>query len=275
MAEKRLITVSELRCAVLDPDWRRRWLAGENPPTFGFQRGGSTPVHGALFHELASDFTGWLIAGGGQGERAGLAGAEALWAELHDRFAATQLHELAWKGAGASAIRLAHSLRAFCGRVAALRERAGEGFQSWNDVYLSSEYGIERVPFAGHDGTLCIAGRPDAVRHRPGAGIEVVDYKLSRGGSLDRDLVQLAIYARLLREVKPGLQFAGVLEYYEPDLHEVTVTIPELDGLWEETIEPVVRELARAPTAKPIRRGPTEGALMAPAGSFDQSAGSI
>lgn len=251
---------------MLDPEWRRRWLAGENPPTLGFSAAGNMPVHGALFHELAHDFTGWLSAGAPDDSRAELADADALWAELHDRWAGSRLEELARKGHVPSAHRLAQALRAFCGRLAELRARAGTGFRSWIDVYLTSEYSIERVPFAAIEGTLSIAGRPDGVRHVPGAGIEVVDYKLSRGSSLDRDLVQLAIYARLLREVKPGLQFAGVLEYYEPGLHEVSASIEDLDSLWEETVRPVVMELAQ--TTAPVKvksSAPAAGALMLPA----------
>ena len=75
-------------------------------------------------------------------------------------------------------------------------------------------------------------------------GVEVVDYKLSRGANLKHDLLQVAIYARLLREVKPGLKFSGVLEYYEPALHVVPVAVAELDGIFEEIVAPVLAELA-------------------------------
>jgi hypothetical protein len=30
------ITVTQLKCAVLDPAWRKRWLAGEKPSTLFF-----------------------------------------------------------------------------------------------------------------------------------------------------------------------------------------------------------------------------------------------
>jgi S-DNA-T family DNA segregation ATPase FtsK/SpoIIIE len=44
--------------------------------------------------------------------------------------------------------------------------------------------------------------------------------------------------------VKPGLVFNGVLEFYEPALHAIAVPYAELDALFEEVVQPVLRELA-------------------------------
>src|SRR6202044_1744299 len=119
-------------------------------------------------------------------------------------------------------------------------------FSIWKDIYLTREYRIDRIPFALGDGVMRISGRPDAVRLHPG-GVEVVDYKLSRGNNLKHDLVQLAIYARLLRMVKPGLVFNGILEFYEPALHTMAVPSVELDALFDEVVQPVLRELVGIP----------------------------
>jgi S-DNA-T family DNA segregation ATPase FtsK/SpoIIIE len=242
-----LITVSQLKCACLDREWRQRWLRGENPPTMRFGEQGGIPVQGQLFHQLAEQFTEWLentpeIA-------AGLADANSLWAQLYDEFAKPRLDELIAAGRVPSAHHLSQALRAFCGHLVTLRTRAAR-FATWRDVYLTREYRIDRVPFAVEDRVLRISGRPDAVRLHPG-GVEVVDYKLSRGGNLKHDLVQLAIYARLLRMVKPGLVFNGLLEYYEPALHAMAVPSAELDALFDEVVQPVLRELVGISPANP------------------------
>ena len=247
-----LITVSQLKCACVDRDWRRRWLRGENPPTLRFEGQGGISVQGQLFHQLAEQFTEWLentpdIA-------ASLADANSLWARLYDGFAKPRLDELTAAGRVPSAHHLSQALRAFCGHLVTLRAQAAR-FATWRDIYLTREYRIEQVPFAIGDRVLRVSGRPDAVRLHPG-GVEVVDYKLSRGGNLKHDLAQLAIYARLLRMVKPGLVFNGMLEYYEPALHEMAVSSAELDALFEEVVQPVLRELVGIPPAETSSANP-------------------
>ncbi|MDQ3622359.1 MAG: FtsK/SpoIIIE domain-containing protein [Verrucomicrobiota bacterium] len=239
MAE-RVISVSQLKCACLDEDWRRRWRHGEKPPTQSFPATGGAPVQGALFHQLAERFTEWLESAR---EMAALRDGEALWAELYDRFARARLDELIVLGRLPSAHYLSEALRAFCDRLAELRARTPR-FTSWQDLYLTREFRLDRIRFPLASGELLISGRPDAVRLQPQGRVEVVDYKLSRGGNLKHDLVQLAIYARLLRAAKPGLVFDGVLEFYEPALHAVRVMGAELDGLFEEIVQPVMQELA-------------------------------
>ncbi|MHA3771537.1 DNA translocase FtsK [Verrucomicrobiota bacterium sgz303538] len=254
MADKRVISVVRLRCAVVDPEWRARWLRGEDPPTLSFAPEGSVPVQGGIFHQLAHDFTEWLAGDVPAPEAACLAETDELWAALYDHFARKRLDELISKGLLPSAHHLSQALRSFCARLAELRVRAGKNFRSWKDIYLTREFRIDRVRFEVPGGEVFVSGRPDAVRLVPRSGVEVVDYKLSRGSSLKHDLVQLAIYSRLLREVKPGLQFSGILEYYEPELHILPVSVVELDGIWKETIYPVLEELAssQAPSSPSI-----------------------
>jgi DNA segregation ATPase FtsK/SpoIIIE, S-DNA-T family len=241
-----LITVSQLKCACVDREWRRRWLRGEDPPTMQFGEAGAMPVQGRLFHQLAEEFTEWLE--GSPEVAVGLADANSLWAQLYDGFAKPHLDELIAAGRLPSAHHLSQALRAFCDRLVTLRSRATH-FATWADIYLTREYRMDRVPFALGDSTLLISGRPDAVRLHPG-GVEVVDYKLSRGGNLKHDLVQLAIYARLLRMVKPGLVFNGVLEFYEPGLHAIEVSFAELEALFDEIVQPVLREFVGTNSAE-------------------------
>jgi S-DNA-T family DNA segregation ATPase FtsK/SpoIIIE len=207
---KRAITVTQLKCACLDPAWRAAWLVGESPPTLLFSERRSVPVQGLLFHQLADQLIHWLVSTSAKKKAASLSTGDALWEQLYEQFAGPRLDALIGEGKLPSAHHLSQALRAFCARVAELRAQAS-GFRSWQDVYFTSEFQLEAVRFADGDSELLISGRPDAVRSHPENGVEVVDYKLSRGGNLKHDLLQLAIYARLLRETKPGLRFSGVL----------------------------------------------------------------
>ena len=255
-----LITASQLKCACVDPAWRARWMRGENPPTMQFGKKAGVPVQGQLFHQLAEHYTEWLETA--SSASANLADAHAHWAQLYDRFAKTKLDELIAAGKLPSALHLKNALRAFCGQLATLRAQA-KRFTTWRDVYLTREYKMDRVRIPIDDRALLISGRPDAVR-LSSADLEVVDYKLSRGSNLKHDLVQLAIYAKLLRIVKPGLIFSGALEFYEPALHLMIVPATELSALFEEVVLPVMHELAGLPaTQTPETKSPPPDAISA------------
>jgi S-DNA-T family DNA segregation ATPase FtsK/SpoIIIE len=162
---------------------------------------------------------------------------------MYDRFAAVRLEELIREGLLPSAHHLSRALESFCGRLSDLRKTAGADFRSWRDLFLTQEYELKMVEVPTSRGVIFVSGRPDAVRNDFGSGIEVVDYKLSRGASLKEDLIQLAAYAHLLGRRKPGLRFSGIVEYYEPALHVTPVTAEELEGLWKDVIEPVLEEI--------------------------------
>ncbi|MDZ7754476.1 MAG: DNA translocase FtsK [Gammaproteobacteria bacterium] len=244
MAERRL-TVTQLKHAVLDPQWRARWLAGGQPPTLTFPPPGSgPPVKGALFHRLAEDFTHWLCHGRARKTAQGLATAEALWHEFYRRFAEARLGELAEAGQVESAHHLSACLRVFCTRLAELRATI-EGFSHWQDLFLGEELAVDCTDIAGTG--LCVSGRVDAVRRDPSHGVVVVDYKLSRGAETKHDLVQLAIYGHLLEASRPGLDFTGLLEYYEPELTVLEVSPADLRDLFGQMVLPVAAELGRPP----------------------------
>src|SRR6266853_1738033 len=248
----RLITVSQLKCACLSPEWRERWLRGERPPTLIFPRSPAVPVQGTLFHQLADQFAEWLTAAGKK-RRAALADADALWAQMYEEIARVKLDELIAAGKLPSAHHLSQALRAFCGRLVEIRART-IGFRNWQDVFLTREFQLDAVRFESASCELLVSGRPDAVRSHPADGLEVVDYKLSRGDNLKHDLLQLAIYTRLLRETKPGLTFSGVLEFYEPALHLVSVSVPELEGIFQDAVQPVIDEINGIPESSTYQR---------------------
>ncbi|MGH8534285.1 MAG: DNA translocase FtsK, partial [Gammaproteobacteria bacterium] len=268
MAKK--ITVSELKCACLDPAWRARWLAGKRPSTQPHIAQGGVKTNAVVFHKLAENFVGWLCDP--SNAAASLKNGEALWQAPFDRFASEELRKLVRANQIEPSHRFKQCLRTFCNRLADLRART-PGFKAWPDLFLGEEFDLSNVRIETTRGALLIAGRVDAVRTHPVHGVEVVDYKLSRGAQAKHDLVQLAIYARMLASAKPGLRFHGVLEYYEPELHDLSVPVQQLDNLFEEMVAPVLAELAATrsdsavPSGDPKRLGeprlPADDALAA------------
>jgi S-DNA-T family DNA segregation ATPase FtsK/SpoIIIE len=240
MATRR-ITVSELKCACLDPEWRQAWMRGERPSTRSFAPPGSLPVYGSVFHQVVDAFVAWLTAARGK-KAAALGDRDSLWHEMHNRLAAQRLDDLLKGGKVDSAYHLAQALKAFCQRLVELRSRT-PNFRSWHDVYLAGEFPVKGVRFTLGKASLLVSGQLDAVRFHPQHGLEVVDYKLTHGHGMKHDLLQLCVYARLLRVTRAGLSFCGTLEYYEPRLYEVTVAKEDLDGLFDEVVSPILYEL--------------------------------
>lgn len=234
------MNVTQLVNAVLDPEWRQKWITGENPQTPRPKSPpGSVPVNGKLFHKLVYDFTEWLCSAKEKKAAAKLATTDSLWHEFYHRFAETPLTELAVANKLESAHHLSHCLQAFCTHLSELRQ-ARSDFGNWQDLFLADEMAVKEVPFALG---LLISGRVDAVRTDPEHGVVVVDYKLSHGSNAKEDLVQLAIYAHLLEKTRPGLAFTGLLEYYEPKLSQVPVMPDELRGIFNDLVAPVIEEL--------------------------------
>ncbi len=244
----RSITVTELKYACLDPQWRCGWLEGKRPSTRPFAPAGEPPVFGTLFHRVTDAFVGWLTTIGSK-KAAVLLESDALWQEMHDRFAGKKLNRIFKKGYVDSGYHLVQALKAFCRRALQLRNRRPD-FQSWRDVYLAKEFALKDVRFDLGRAALSVSGQLDAVRFHPQHGLEVVDYKLTHGRQMKHDLVQLAIYARLLTIARPGIEFHGTLEYFEPQLHEVQVSPQELDHLFNDAVLPVLYELVREPPPK-------------------------
>jgi S-DNA-T family DNA segregation ATPase FtsK/SpoIIIE len=234
------LTVSELKCACLDPAWRRRWLLGQRPSTRSVAPPGEPVAYGAVFHRIADQFVGWLVES--KKKAAALKDAAGLWGELYERLAAGALERIARKGHLDSAWHLSEALKAFCARVAELRGRT-PFFKNWQDVYLANEFPLKDVSFQLGGSSLQVSGRLDAVRFHPEDAVEVVDYKLTHGSQFKHDLIQLAIYTQLLDRARPGLKFKGTLEYYEPKLHEVEVSKTDLEAIFRDMVEPILYEL--------------------------------
>ncbi len=133
-------------------------------------------------------------------------------------------------------------MRSFCERLIELKKRTKK-FENWQDVFIAAEQSLEHIRVQVGGTTIEIAARVDAIRFHPQHHLEVVDYKLSRGGQQKSDLVQLAIYAYLLPLWRPGCEFCGTLEYYSPDFMDVMLTKEELADIYADLVAPVLQEM--------------------------------
>jgi FtsK/SpoIIIE family/PD-(D/E)XK nuclease superfamily/FtsK alpha domain len=244
----RSITATELKFAVLDRSWRQQWLAGERPWTRSSAPAGSPRALGIRFHKEAEDLVAWLISKEGLATAAAVTSPDLLldhvWAASLQAFT----DELINAGRLEEAALFTGRIRNFCARLIDLRQRA-KTFENWQDVFVATEESIARIPMRVGDTLVEIRGRVDAIRIHPEFQLEVVDYKLSQGHQQKADLVQLAIYARLLSIWRPGCTFCGTLEYYLPALSEVHVSRDELSDIFAGLVEPVLRDMFAAPYA--------------------------
>ncbi|MDC7789050.1 DNA translocase FtsK [Rhodoplanes sp. TEM] len=242
------LTASELTAAVLDPDWRARWCAGERPSTRSFAPPGTPRAMSLRFHKEAEALVRWLTAPASLAAAARLDTADSLLDHLWASSLQAVTDKLFEKGRGEEAQLFTARLRTFCTRLIDLRRRATH-FENWQDVFVGAEQELARIPVRIGDDTVEVRARVDAIRIHPERHLEVVDYKLSQGDRQRADLVQLAIYAHLLPIWRPGCGFSGTLEYYLPDFGEVPVSRDDLADIFSGMVAPVLREMF--PSARP------------------------
>jgi S-DNA-T family DNA segregation ATPase FtsK/SpoIIIE len=236
------ITVTQLKCAVLDPEWRRRWLAGKQPSTFTFSPSGASRVFGTRFHQETEQLARWLSSREHLREAAAIDTEEGLLDILWRKSLQSFTDELLASGKAVEALDFTARIRAYCRRLIDLRNRT-ETFNDWQDVFAFAEEKIEDVRVPVGSTSVAVVGRVDAIRFHPEHELEIVDYKLSQGTQQKSDLVQLAIYAQLLRFWRPGVRFCGILEYYLPDFKDMVISSEELADVYSGLVEPVLSEM--------------------------------
>ncbi len=251
------ISVSQLRCACLDPDWLARWLRGENPSTMGFAPPGTPAVYGLEFHALTRKMVEWLVHPSSAGAAGRLREESQFFAALNRLGAEEILNRILDSGQVDSAAALIDALHNFCLRLRQLRESCSR-FQNWQQIFVAQEYAIKDVPFFSGKHSLFVSGIVDCLRMHPAARLEIVDYKLTQGSDLPKELVQVALYRALLRKAYPGFEYCGTLEYFLPDLHLLELSSGDLEQAFSELVQPVLGELA----------GKAAPATQAPASSF-------
>ncbi|MGJ5092290.1 DNA translocase FtsK [Bradyrhizobium oligotrophicum] len=253
------ITATELTFAVLDPEWRARWLRGEKPSTKSFAPAGTARAMGVQFHWEVEALVGWLTARDSLKAAARIDTVDA----LVDHVWTTSLQDLTDKlfaaGRGEDAAAFTERMRHFCARLIGLRQQT-RSFENWQDIFVGAEQDLARVAVPIGDSIVEIRGRVDAIRIHPERHLEVVDYKLSQGARQKADLVQLAIYAHLLPIWRPGCEFSGTLEYYLPAFQEVAVAPDELRDIFTGMVAPVLQEMFGGGQAAP----PASAEIAAP-----------
>lgn len=237
------ITTTELKYACLDSDWRNQWIAGKKPQTNPMHPAGSIAVYGIKFHKIVRNFLDWLIANNDEKISTNLNDKYAIWNEMYNRFAICEINKILKDNKIDSAYYLGNALKAFCNCLAKLRKDTNN-FNSWKQIFLTNEFLVKDIEFKVDDSSIFVSGQLDTIRKHPSRGLEVVDYKLTQGDNFKHDLLQLAIYTKLLSNIKPEIKFSGVIEYYTPELNEVVVTNKELTSLFEDIVLPVIYELA-------------------------------
>ena len=267
MAHRR-ITVSQVKCAVIDPQWRRSWIAGRQPGTQLAGANGQSKVFGARFHQETERLVQWLLAPANLARAAKIAAPVDL---LHVAWGLSLqdfTDQLIAKGKIEEAAAFTNRMRSFCDRLIALRSRT-ERFENWQDVFIATEESIGNIHVPVGNTMIEIAARVDAIRFHPAHHLEVVDYKLNQGSQQKSDLIQLAVYGHLLALWREGCSFCGTLEYYLPEFLELNVTAEELAAIYRSMVEPVLREMF-AETA-PADREQTERSGAGPAQQIVQA----
>jgi len=249
------ITVTQLKHASLDKEWRNAWIRDPSTPTpIARAPKKSVPVNSNLFHRLVEQFSNWLTAEPNLRVAAKLSGYENLWDAFWNTFAKKELLALLQQQGPESADRLTKSLKNWCQELLKKRD-ASVSFKNWRSLILTSEYQFDDVPISTAHGIVHVAGRPDCVV-LDSNGPVVVDYKLSRGANLKTDLLQAVIYAALLQRTRPALPISARLEYYEPQLHVIVQNPGQIKKLLDELIAPTLEELAAGLAEKAPKPGP-------------------
>jgi S-DNA-T family DNA segregation ATPase FtsK/SpoIIIE len=236
------ITVTQLKCAVVDPEWRRGWIDGRQPSTFRTIPNGSGSVFGTRFHQETERLATWLIAPSNLVRAAAIDSADALLDVVWKTSLQEFTDQLISQGRVEQAAEFTARMRSFCVRLLELRARTKK-FENWQDVFIATEESIRNICVSVDHMTVEIAAKVDAIRFHPRYHLEVADYKLTQGSQQKSDLVQLAIYAHLLPLWRKGCQFCGTLEYYLPGFMEVNVSTQELADIYAGLVDPVLREM--------------------------------
>jgi hypothetical protein len=250
------LSVTQLCRASTDAAWLDEWLAGDNPPLQVFGPPGSVTAHGTQFHNFAYRVVRHLLQ-----HPSVPAEADRIYHLLLDEGAGALLESLLDSGQIDSAAQLTQALHFFAQRVVEVRRRVPGA--SWADVFVAPELGLKDVRFDVDGGLVFVSGAIDCVRQGAGRQTEVVDYKLSRGSDLPKEMVQVAIYRKLI-ERHNGTSAVGVLEYFAPALHVQELSEGDLEACYQHWVVPALKRIvaARQPasTRKPAV-APTPAAL--------------
>jgi S-DNA-T family DNA segregation ATPase FtsK/SpoIIIE len=248
------ITVTQLKHACVNKEWREAWMSDPSIPVPVVRAPKNTVrVNSSLFHRLVDQFSNWLTTEANLQTTAKLSGYEPIWDAFWNTLAKKELLSLLQQQGPETADRLTKTLKSWCQQLASKRAAAAH-FENWRSLILTSEFQFDDVSVSTVHGVIRLAGRPDCVM-LDDSGPVVVDYKLSRGANLKTDLLQAVIYAALLSSTRPGLPISARLEYYEPQLHVIAQNPDQIRKLFDELVAPTLAELVAGSFGGPEKGG--------------------
>ncbi len=234
------INVSQLCAAVIDPQWRQQFLANENPSTRSYSPPQAMSVHGSKFHRFARELVDELLTDSNHSINLT---EEQLYTLLVSKIAGSFVNGLLQDNNINEASAFLDALQRFATRIVSCRNRSVNA-SAWSDIFEAREYSIRNVQFKTDDRIVFVSGIIDGLRRHPNGQLEIVDYKLSKGGELDKDLVQIALYDWLVKAQGIEHNTRGCLEYYQPELCVLDASADELESIFEQKIRPVLLEIA-------------------------------
>lgn len=228
-------SVTQLAAACCDDEFRERLRQDPSAlPRGSYASAGDDWLPGSIFHRMVDRFKRSLV-GASNDSSSALTSAEALWRTLYLEHAKDQLDSLVARQLLLPASNLSEALQEFCQGLSERRAKVS----SWSQVLVAAEHTLRDVPLALGGGlTMFVSGRVDSLIADPAVGFGLIDYKLTRSVNMDRDLLQLALYHRLLATSGDiDISFAA-LEYYHPERELVEVSRETLGRLFDASIAP-------------------------------------
>ena len=232
--------MTQLKRICLEPELLGQWLRGVQITTrpAGLMEG---RTYGKTFHEIARDFERWLRTHGAEADR--LAEAQEIWDTCWQNFGRERLLAILNQGDHPGAERLTRGLENWCCSLAIARADL-KTFRKWEDLLVLNETAFDRVLLPAQKGEVLVNGRPDSIRATAN-GFTIVDYKLNRGATLEEDLLQVVIYARMLLVSNPALRLDAALEYYDAEPAVVRSSAEELASLFDHKVQPILEQIAK------------------------------
>ncbi|MGA9038909.1 MAG: PD-(D/E)XK nuclease family protein, partial [Terriglobales bacterium] len=208
-------------------------MRGEEPPVWSIPST-TRSVYGTEFHAMARKVTCAL--------RADAHADEEDYAQLLQRVwsagGSGLLESLLLKGDVESAGYVTTACHAFCERLLQLKGVEGK-LRRFSDIFVQEEHKLKDVAHPTYIGNLYVSGAIDCVRMAPDGAVEVVDYKLTKGEQLAKEMIQVALYRRLLLARDRHLRVHGFIEYFLPELRVTPLGDAALEAAFEDVVAPV------------------------------------
>ncbi|NJK91141.1 MAG: hypothetical protein HC904_04480 [Blastochloris sp.] len=240
------ISIPELLCACLDPNWREAFIAGQKPEAFRLIPKEAPVAAGGHFYEVIEEFMDWLLSDAASSQGVAEWNEQELWKAMHDMLLEHRLNAFVAQGQFNETNFLSRRLRSFCQRLGQLRQQT-TGFRFWADVFPPELVDVPRAVFPMGDRRLVVTGSIHGIRRHAQWGLELVDYKVLPTAAEGNHLLPLALNALILGALRPNTGFGLGLEIFSPEISAIAVPHAEVNALLRERVVPVFYELVNRP----------------------------